>query len=257
MTAIVWSCGGGTQSAAIAALIVRGDLPKPDAAVIADTGREASQTWRYFDSVLRPELARVGVKLVRLPHSFDGNGWNTVDLWGGKDGRTMLVPMFTTHNGTVGQIPKFCSNEWKTRPVERYLRSLDLTAGRIWIGFTIDELHRMRSFDPNAKWNHEYPLIDRRMDRGDCVALVNRMGWSPPPRSACWMCSYRTDHEWKYLKANDLEDFQRAIEFDRKARQVDPNLYLHRSGVPLDAVDFNDSQADLLGDQCASGMCFT
>lgn len=253
---VVWSCGGGTQSAAIAALIVRGDLPQPDAAVIADTGREASQTWRYFDSVLRPELAKVGVNLIRLPHSFDGAGWNTVDLWGGKDGTTMLVPMFTTHNGTVGQIPKFCSNEWKTRPVERYLRSLDLTAGSIWIGFTIDELHRMRSFDQSAKWNHEYPLIDRRMNRGDCIALVNRMGWPPPPRSACWMCSYRTNEEWKHLKAVDPADFQSAIEFDREARQVDPTLYLHRSGVPLDTVEFDDGQPDLL-DQCGSGMCFT
>src|SRR4051812_11977214 len=84
----VWSCGGGTQSAAIAALIVLGELPKPEAAVISDTGREASETWRYFESVLRPELAAVGVNLVRLPHSFDGTGWNTVDLFGGKDGGT-------------------------------------------------------------------------------------------------------------------------------------------------------------------------
>jgi hypothetical protein len=36
----LWSCGGGTQSAAIAALIVRGDIRKPDLAVIVDTERE-------------------------------------------------------------------------------------------------------------------------------------------------------------------------------------------------------------------------
>lgn len=36
----LWSCGGGTQSAAIAALIVRGDLPKPDLSIIVDTERE-------------------------------------------------------------------------------------------------------------------------------------------------------------------------------------------------------------------------
>jgi hypothetical protein len=41
----VFSSGGGTQSAAIAALIVQGRLPKPDFVVIADTDYECSSTW--------------------------------------------------------------------------------------------------------------------------------------------------------------------------------------------------------------------
>lgn len=36
----VWSSGGGTQSSAIAVLILKRLLPRPDRAVIADTGRE-------------------------------------------------------------------------------------------------------------------------------------------------------------------------------------------------------------------------
>lgn len=256
----VWSCGGGTQSAAIAALIVLGELPKPDAAVIADTGREASETWRYFERVLVPQLATVGVDLVRLPHSFDGSGWNTVDLFGGKDGTTALMPMYTTHTGTaqLKQTSKFCSNEWKARPVERYYRSLGLTGGRIWIGFSIDEFQRMRAFDPDAKWNHEYPLIDRRMTRGDCVSLVTRrMGWPQAPRSSCWMCPYRTDAEWRHLKATDAADFRSASALEAEVRAVDPTLYLHRSGVPIASVNFGEAQGDMLADQCASGYCFT
>lgn len=257
--AVTWSCGGGTQSAAIAALIVRGDLPKPDAAVISDTGREASETWRYYESVLRPQLAAVGVDLVRLPHSFDGSGWNTVDLFAGKDGRTALIPAYTTHSDgpRLQQTAKFCSNEWKARPVERYYRSMGFSGGRIWIGFSIDEFQRMRSFNAREKWNHEYPLIDRRLTRGDCVALVQRMGWPPAPRSACWMCPYRTDSEWSHLKATDPEDFAAAVAFDGQLRAVDPTLFLHRSGRPLDEADLNDGQGDMLRDSCASGHCFT
>lgn len=257
----VWSCGGGTQSAAIAALIVLGELPKPDVAAIADTGREASETWRYYESTLRPQLASVGVDLVRLPHSFDGSGWNTVDLWGGSDGKTALIPAYTTHGAKSGVLPqtaKFCSNEWKSRVVERYYRSLCLPGGQIWIGFSTDETHRMRSNDPAAKWNHTYPLTDRRMSRGDCVALVTRrMGWPRPPRSSCWMCPYRTNVEWRHLKETDPADFAEAVAIDRELRSVDPTLYLHRSGIPLETVDFGESQLDMLGDQCASGMCFT
>lgn len=255
----VWSCGGGTQSAAIAALIVLGDLPKPDAAVISDTGREASATWRYYERVLHPEVAAVGVDLIRLPHSFKGDGWNTVDLWGGRDGDTALIPAYTTHGGgaLLTQTGKFCSNEWKARPVERYCRSIGLNQGTIWIGFSIDEMQRMRGFNPDAKWNHEYPLIERRLTRGDCCKLVEQMGWPPAPRSSCWMCPYRTDVEWLHLKATDPIDFEAAVQFEGELRAVDPTLWLHRSGRPLHAVAFNESQGDLFNDPCASGMCFT
>ena len=63
----VWSSGGGTQSAAIAALIVRGDLERPDLAAIVDTGYEASSTWAYHYKVILPALAGVGVHMHRIP----------------------------------------------------------------------------------------------------------------------------------------------------------------------------------------------
>ncbi len=248
----VWSCGGGTQSAAIAALIVRGELPKPDLAVIADTGREASETWRYYEDTLAPQLDNVGVDLVRLPHTFDGSpGWNTVDLYGGANRDSVLMPMFTS----TGQVPKYCSNEWKSRPVDRYVRAQGLECGSIWIGFSIDELHRMRANDPEAKWNHVYPLIDRRMTRADCLSLVERMGWDCPPRSSCWMCPYRSDTEWRRLKNVDPGDFLRAVKLEQDVQKIDPDLWLHRSAVPLHAVNFGESQGDMF--ECASGMCFT
>lgn len=248
---LVWSCGGGTQSAAIAALIVSGELPKPDAAVIADTAREASETWRYYDRFLRPALRDVGVDLVRLAHEY----WSTVDLFGGEERTTALMPMFTNQGG-LGQTRKYCSNEWKQRPVERYLRSIGLSGGDMWIGFTIDEIHRMRGFDPTAKWQHTYPLIERRMSRSDCIATVLAMGWDSPPRSACWMCPYRSDAEWRHLKRTDPNDFERAVRLERAVQQVDSGLWLHRSCLPLGNVDFNERQGELF-DQCSSGMCFT
>ena len=59
----VWSCGGGRQSCAIAVLIIQGRLPKPDFAVMSDTGRERYTTFPYVHKYLVPELESVGVKL--------------------------------------------------------------------------------------------------------------------------------------------------------------------------------------------------
>lgn len=86
----VWSCGGGTQSAAIAALICRGEI-KPDLSVIVDTERDVQQTWDYYDNILVPNLANVGVILNRVKKSE----FATVDLYGGIDKNTLLIPAFT------------------------------------------------------------------------------------------------------------------------------------------------------------------
>ena len=74
----IWSSGGGVQSAAIAALIVMGKL-RPDLAIIVDTEREQSTTWKYMDDVITPALATVNFKLTRVKKSEHA----TVDLYGG------------------------------------------------------------------------------------------------------------------------------------------------------------------------------
>jgi len=253
---IVWSCGGGTQSAAIAALIVQGKLPKPDLSVIADTGREASETWKFYEEILAPELYSVGVTLVRLPHHFSGKGYNTVDIFSGKDKDTIIMPMFTSQKGR-GMLPKYCSNEWKQRPVQRFIRERGFTSGQLWIGFSIDEPERMRGFDPRAKWPQVYPLVDFKMTRADCIALVEKMGWGIPPRSSCWMCPYRSDQEWLHLKTGGNGDFQKAVDLEKQLQERDPDVYFHGTCKPLDEAYFNEDQEDMFSKPCASGMCFT
>lgn len=246
----IWASGGGVQSAAIAALIVRGELPKPHLAVIVDTEREQSSTWAYMDGVIVPALAKVGVTLHRVRKS----DYATVDLYGGEDGDSLLLPAFTTQRGAVGKMPGFCSNEWKRRVMQRWATAQGVTAATIWLGISVDEKQRM-SFVA-GKWENRYPLVELRKNRGDCVALVERMGWPSAPRSSCWMCPQHHDREWREIKVERPEDWRQAVAFDREIRERDPHVYLHESGAPLDQVDLTERNGDLLGG-CASGYCFT
>lgn len=239
------------QSTAIAALICQGRLPKPDLAVIADTGREYSPVWSYLCEVVQPALEAVGVVLHIAPHSLA-----TVDMWSGADGKTLLIPAFTDASGQQGMLSKYCSQEWKTRVVQRFSRLQGISDADQWIGFTTDEMERMRVYHPNKAWQPVYPLVDLRLNRGDCISLVEKMGWPPPPRSACWVCPYRSDQEWKLMKQESPSDFKNAIKFELEARKVDPNIFLHKSMRPLAEVEFDD-QPDLFAKPCASGMCFT
>lgn len=243
----VWSCGGGTQSAAIAALICDGKLPKPDHALMVDTEREKSSTWRYVYGTIQPRLKAAGVDLVVIPKS----DYATVDLYA-KNG-DLLLPVF---NGTTGKLPGYCSNEWKRRVMDRWLRDHGMKAANAvyWIGYSLGELQRVRA------GKYRYPLIyEHPMRRSDCRACLASLGWELPPAggSACWMCPNMSDREWTELRDHDPADFQKACDLDEEIRQRDANAYLHSSGRPLRdmaSVLTDDRQQTLPG--CDSGLCF-
>jgi len=85
-----------------------------------------------------------------------------------------------------------------------------------------------------------------------------------PPKSSCVYCPYRRDAQWRDLRDNDPEGWQRALEVDRRLRepvQVERfrgELYAHRSCTPLDQVDLSTiedrGQLNLFLNDC-EGMC--
>lgn len=235
-----WSYGGGVQSAAIAVLVQRGQLPAPDHVVIADTGREAEATWAYMREVIEPFLGR--------KFTVAGHELSTVDLYSGNG--DLLMPMFTSSGG---KLPTFCSTEWKRRVVHRQLRSLGVKSCRLWMGISVDEIGRAKP--SSVAWiEHRFPLImDFPMHRTECLALVASAGLPEPPRSSCWCCPHRRDDEWASLPADELA---KAIRLEEELREKDPGVFLHRSRVPLSQVEFSTGeQADLFGE--CDGYCWT
>lgn len=254
MPAQVWSCGGGTQSAAIAALIVRGDLPKPDYAYMVDTGRERTATIDYFHKTLKPMLAAVNVDIVLVKKS----DYTNIDIYSGADNDTLMIPAFSNVTGEKGKMSNFCSGEWKRNVGDRYLRqTLKIENCVSWLGFSTDELKRVRT--PRQQWQQlRYPLIfDVPMNRSQCIHLVLSMGWDHPPRSACWMCPNASDNEWREMKQTSPEDFAKAVQFESEIRLSDPNVFLHRSCKTLDLVDLTIERTLFDEDAGCAGGCFT
>jgi hypothetical protein len=262
MKPIVWSFGGGTQTAAIAVLIAQGKLPVPERAVMADTGRESSSTWRYLENHMRPLLRTVGLEVEVVPHSYANK-----DLYDGK-GR-VLIPAFTAR--AEGQLLTFCSGEWKRDVLYRYLREPERGYGPRnpviqWIGFSRDEIGRCKS--SKRKWAEiQWPLImgyGRTYSRADCVRIVIDAGLPKPPKSRCWMCPFMSNAEWREQRDNDPADHHKAIKLDYLIRERDERggLFLHRSGVPLEVanlgeVDVPEHPLFGRGETCESGLCWT
>ena len=261
----VFSSGGGTQSCAIAALIVQGRLHKPDLCVIADTGYENDRTWEYLDSVTRPALASVGVEVHRVLASEWAAPWGNPSVHHGfAASGQLMIPAYTDMSGVVGHLSKlstYCSSAWKKEVVARWLsQTLGLTRSNVvkWIGFSRDECKRVFRMAKGEEYQNgliRFPLInDTPTTRQEAIQIVRDMGWPEPPRSRCWMCPNQNDHEWREIKRDPVM-WPKACAFECEFRKHDPHAYLHRSGKTLDLVNFTEED-DLFAGKCESEGCF-
>lgn len=240
--------GGGWQTTGILALIEQSKLPHPDRIIIADTGREKQSTWDYLEKVARPRMRAIGLEIEIAPRSLA-----YVDIYSHQG--TLLLPVYTA----TGKMTAFCSTEWKARVIDRYIRQ---TGGPVadkrihWIGFTYDERQRIK-----GEQGRLYPLVDMMLTKADVRQIIRAAGWPDPTSSACWMCANLDNREWREMRDNRPDEFEKACAFDEEIRENDlfnggSGVWLHHSRVPLREADLEAEDRKGPARQCGLGMCF-
>ncbi len=248
----LWSCGGGRQSAGIAALIVEGRLPKPDHVCMVALEWERKATFRYVCEYVRKAMRKLGV-----PFTFiSRKKYATVGFLSGEDGTSVVLPAYSNQSGEDSKLPEFCSNEWKRRVAMRWASEQPGWKERgvdCWVGISWDERQRRRA--PSTKWFHAvYPLLDvAPMGVAGCYEAVRRQGWPEPPRSRCYHCPNQSDAEWAELTP---EEWELACKRDEWIRQTDPHAFLHKKMIPLRQVTLKPEEAGLFTGGCSSGTCY-
>ena len=167
-----------------------------------------------------------------------------------------------------------CTSEYKIKPLIAKQREIaGLSTGQrckehritTVIGISLDEIQRMK--DPVFPWiRNEYPLVDQRMTRNDCLLYHSKRDLERPPRSACIGCPYHSDNEWRNIRDHDPESWADAIFVDDQlrnnpqvaARMFQGRAYLHAKRIPLRLVDLSTEedrgQLSMFGNEC-EGMC--
>lgn len=243
MSTEIFSYGGGRQTVAMLALVAKEILPRPDRIVTADTSREVGSTWQYLNEHVQPWLAKYGMQVEVAPHDLA-----TVDLYG-KNG-DLLLPVYTA----TGKLPTYCSNEWKSRVIHRYLRSLGISSAVQWIGYAYDERRRWDKPQEPGPWTRRFPLVDLMIRQADCPAIVASVGLPPVLKSRCWNCPHQTNAEWRELPP---EEFAKACDLDDEIRENDDRggVFLHQSRVPLRQADLSAPDRREPDRQCGLGLC--
>ncbi len=277
------SLGAGVQSSTLALMAAAGEVkPMPKAAIFEDTQAEPEAVYRWLDwleqqlpyPVFRvtagsltdattqvcefksktvrekdtPRLIPVSKRLRKTDKYLDS-----------------LVPAFALgrDGAPMGMLQRRCTSKYKIIPVIRKLRELGQGENVIqWIGISWDEIIRMKP--ARDFWiENQWPLVEKRKTRTDCLQWMQDHGYPKPPRSACVFCPYHGDSEWLRLKREDPEGFQRAVQFERNFQEAASRQdslkgtpFLHSSLIPLDQVTFKESKPriNLFGNEC-EGMC--
>lgn len=283
----VLSLGAGVQSSTLLLMACRGDLPTPDAAIFADTGDEPAAVYAHL-AWLEEHAAAARIPVIRVsggnirqdlleavaggetrtghmgqPPFFVRNPvprteTDTVDTLWGAEARRVRSP------DKGGRLWRKCTQKYKLVPIRREVRRLMHAVGvrhvTQWIGISWDEVHRTRTSGVRYITN-AYPLVDRRMTRRDCGIWLRAYGYPEPPKSACVLCPFHSDAYWARLKAEQPDEWDRAVTVDAAVRRGIPGVtgeaFLHRQMVPLPMVDLRapaPEPLDLFAMEC-EGMC--
>ncbi len=267
------SLGAGVQSSTMALMAAHGEItPMPDCAIFADTQAEPQSVYTWLDwletqlpfPVHRVTNGSLTKEVLRMRTTKDGRKYSRAN-----------IPVFTkSADGREGKLPfRSCTGDFKIKPLYKKQREVaEIKRGQktvgcmTWIGISTDEATRMRT-SREAWCENRYPLIDLRMTRQNCHEWMEAHGYPQPPRSACVYCPFHDNSEWRRLKYNEPDEFEKAVQFERLMQNVKAVTgsnftsipYLHRQLVPLDQVDFStlaerNGQVNLFENEC-EGMC--
>ena len=284
----VLNLGAGTQSSVLLVMCDRGELPPVDVAIFADTQAEPKEVYDHLDWLRRivrtPILTVTAGNLEVDAIAFRRQRYNENAATGRKGYAS--IPLFVLNgDGTQGMIRRQCTAEYKIEPITKHIRRkiLGLSSGQTYrggdtvtqiFGISFDERQRAKNGQGDPKWmRREYPLVDLRLTRQQVIAKAEQ--WFPDhpfPRSACVFCPYKSNEEWRRLRDQHPDEWDRAVKFDHAQRCADKEgqqgrkilvglLFVHRQLVPLDQADLRtdderDGQMNMFGmvNEC-EGIC--
>lgn len=238
------SFGGGIQSWAMLVAADKGLLgPKPDFAIIGDTGNEPVAVWEYYEAhrhrvstdILVVKLADILEHVRRSKSEHDGRQIATLPYYLKAGGQMMRTCTDTFKIAAVTQKTRWLLG------VEKGQRVPKNTMVEVWVGFSFDERKRAGGY-PAELWQEvRYPLLELGWARGKCEQFLVENGFPVPARSRCIICPYRSDESWRSLTSDEFESACRVDESLRTGgippRGYESLPYLHRDRKPLREVD--------------------
>lgn len=273
----VLSLGAGVKSSTVLFKMLDQEIKPADIAIFADTGNEPKEVYVWLDYLKDLMKDKMNFYIVRN----EENTGHIIDDYKSSSGRHSLIPLHIKRaDGTTSINMRTCTSEYKIKPLQRKIK--EILGGNLRgkcvemvMGISFDEIQRVKI--PSNKWQINcYPLVENKITRSDCKHWISHTNYGQPPRSACIICPYHDNKEWKNLKDNYPDEFEYAVKFDEWLRDPNSNSaalqkfrdynikkqtpseqYVYKGKIPPKEATFeepSDYQGSLFDDEC-EGMC--
>ena len=269
----LFSFGGGVQSVAVMVMQASGKLRSPyDVFAFANVGTDSENpdTLVYLEQHVKPFALKHNITLIEVQKTWFGEPDTLLERLYREQKSVVIPAKLGGKDGPPGN--RNCTQNHKIDVINRLLKQQHLERAITGLGISMDEFQRARDTDWHDTYGkrrygfwlkREYPLIDLRLSRHDCVALIERAGLPIPPKSSCWFCPFHRHSEWLEMKRTKPELFAQAVELEhelnaKRAAMRRDGAFLHSSGLPLATVvgDQLPLWADVELD-CKTGYCMT
>jgi len=182
-----------------------------DEVIFADTDCEVPETYEFLNDVVSPYLKDYDIPL-KIVKSKSGSLYDRCQ-------RRKVIP---------SQIWRWCTRDFKVRPIYAYYRSLGIHIVQ-YLGISYEERERMRKSGVSYATN-KYPLVSLKLTRCDCLDRIFMAGIDLPVRSGCFICPFNSISRWTeiYEKHNDL--FMKAMTLEENSKHF-PKQRLIRTSL--------------------------
>ncbi len=205
-----------------------------------------------YESVERMKVFASGYGVDLITVTAGNLGEHMLECIAGTRKRVPNIPMWVRgEDGREAPLSRNCTRDYKIVLIEREAARLAGRAPRqrlatgpravCLLGISYDERSRVKK--ARKEWiTNSYPLVELMITRAGCEAYLASVGLEVPLKSACIFCPYHDDSYWLNLREHYPQQWQEAIEWDEKLRDmssvgVREAAFLHRKLTPLAQVD--------------------
>jgi phosphoadenosine phosphosulfate reductase family protein len=232
----ILSYGGGLNSTALLVFLIKNHYPL-DLVLFADTGSEFDHTYKtvqiYKEYCLNHNIPFVIVK----------------------SDKGVIYDYYFNKKITPNRMKRDCTTKFKITPIRQYIRkNYPKEKFVFYIGIDYDEAHRMR--DSDVKYiENKYPLVDNKINRSNCISLLQKEGLYVPQKSGCYFCPFTKKAGWVNLKRHNIDLFNKSMKLEQNSsRYPEPVSLL--SSKPLVNLTKNSTLEEYMPSCDVTGSCF-
>ena len=178
--------------------------------------------------------------------------------------RVISIPWWTLGNdGHKSKMPRNCTIDYKVERISKFvrwellgyrkgqrLRSEDIKAHEMHMGFSAEEAHRCKE-SKSSMFVNKFPLVDMGLTRADNYKYILEEWGMDTKASACAFCPFHKNFFYQYIREHEPETYQAVVGVDHLLRDKNPkppmdsDLFISRSRKRIEDLtpaDCNDAE---------------